>query len=278
MNPSESVDQLSDETIDISSEEFSYLDSDDCWLSTDPNQTFTVNNSNSSEDIALWIRNAFNSEKSRGTHMTLINKLDELKLMSPSVDSRTFTRKRNIQKRQSIFNGGLSSLCSPVNEDDYSSPEANDRTFEVQTTKKTMNGTFSLKPSADTTFSLKPSSDTTFSMKPSSDSTFTLSNEEDIQLNNIDDVEKIAKKQEDSLRESCSNGWSPPAERSPTRNQTITNRMNATINSNTLTKSRDINRSRLENELNSYHMNGNEDPYYANGLSPGIINILILTL
>ena len=115
-------------------------------------------------------------------------------------------------KRQSLFNGNtLSTLCSPVNEDD-SSPETNDRTFEVKSAKKSsLNGTFTLG---------------------APDTTFTLINDvEDIQMNNIDDVEKIAKQQEDSLRQSCSNGWAASGQRSPARNLLINDRIKE-INSN----------------------------------------------
>lgn len=269
MNSSESVDKESNDLLDVTFDDFNYLDSIDDWLTSDLNMNSNKNNdlNNEEKDIIVWISKAFNCEKSKGTHMSLVNKLDELKLMSPhsAVDTRTFTRQKRLNKRQSLFNSsGMSSLCSPVNEDEYSSPEANDRTFEVQTNKKSLNGTFTKTTENDTTF--------------------TLTNDEDIQLNNIDDVEKIAKLQEDSLRQSCSNGWSPTRQRSPIRSQLINNnrtqlysnnKNNNNINSNTLTKSRDpLRRSRITDALmDNFQMNEeecDEQFYYENGLSPGI--------
>ena len=236
-----------EDMIDVTSVEFSYLDSVDNWLSCDPKVSDTVTIAADS-DIFEWIKNAFSNEKSRGSHKNLVSRLDELKLNSPSIDTRTFTRqKRNLQKRQSLFNGNhFSTLCSPVTEDD-SSPEGSDRTFEVMTSpRKSMNGTFNVK---------------------AADSTFTLQNEE---LNNMNDVEKIAKRQDDSLRESCSNGYSTPPQRPSPRNETFSR---TNINTNTLTKSRDPDRiAHLESRYNHY-TNGdqNEDDFYDDQLlSPGI--------
>lgn len=235
-----------EDMIEVTSDSFSYLDSVDNWLSSDPKVSNTVNTAADS-DIFEWIKNAFSNEKSRGSHKNLVSKLDEL---NPSIDTRTFTRqKRNFQKRQSLFNGtNLSTLCSPVNEDDNSSPEANDRTFEVMAVspRKSLNGTFNINVKA-------------------ADSTFTFQNEE---LNNMNDVEKIAKRQEDSLRgETLSNGYSTPSQKLSSRNDTFSR-----INSNTLTKSRNPDRiAHLESQYNQY-TNGDqeEDDYYDDQLlSPG---------
>lgn len=267
----------------VASDDFNYLDSTDSWLiSSDShnncikNLTLNENNNNSNNnnnDINDWLKNAFTKERSKGYHMTLVNKLDELKLLSPhsSVDSRTFTRhKRNNNKRESIFNGSvLSTLYSPVDENECTPEstityETHNRTFEVQTNKTLLNGTFTLENDCV---------------------------EDDIQLNNIDDVEKIAKRQEENLRQSCSNGSSPSRQRSPIRSNlsNVNNRdkrlsylpnsnSNHNINSNTLTKNRDsiARHSALANalmdDLSAYPMSTEDDDdyYYENGYSPGI--------
>lgn len=236
-----------EDMIDVTSDAFSYLDSVDTWLSCSPKTPDSVT-TDADTDIFDWIKNAFSNEKSRGSHKKLVSKLDELKLNSPSIDTRTFTRqKRNLQKRQSLFNGNhMSTLCSPVTEDDYSSPETNDRTFEVTSTRKSLNGTFNVK---------------------AADSTFTMENEE---LNNINDVEKIAKRQEDSLRQSCSNGYSTPTQKFSPRNETFSR-----INSNTLTKSRNPERiAHLESQYNHQiygDRNDHNDDHYPDQLvSPGM--------
>ncbi|CAG2102265.1 unnamed protein product [Medioppia subpectinata] len=259
---SSELDEHLDHLIHITSDEYQYLDSTDNWLTFDSDSTLNAN-----EDITEWIRSAFSSERSRGTHMYLVNKLDEMKVLSPessaSVDTRTFTRNKQRHKRQSLFNGSaLSTLCSPVNEDDYSSPETNDRTFEVNH-NRSLNGTFVRNNGRD--------------------NTFTLPSDVDIQLNNIDDVEKIAKLQEDSLRQSCSNGWSAQ-HKSPNRSYTLDDHKsplysrNNTINTNTLTKSRGHIRQRVPEVMNDYDMNAEEeeayedDQYqrYENALSPEV--------
>ncbi len=262
--------------IDVFSDHFNYLNSTDYWLtSTDShisktNSTFDKNINNINE-INDWINSAFSCERSKGCHMTLVNKLDELKLLSPSssINTRTFTRqKRNSHKRESLFNGSaLATLYSPEDENELI-PEStitngnHNRTFEVQTTKQ-LNDTFTLN---------------------TAETTFTLHNDDYMQLNNIDDVEKMAKIQEENLRQSCSNS---SRQRSPLRNhmsnlnnrdERLSHLPNSNhINSNTLTKNRDLRHSianALVDDLNHYPMATEDDDefYYRNGYSPGIEN------
>ncbi|XP_054154230.1 uncharacterized protein LOC128952710 isoform X2 [Oppia nitens] len=208
------IDKELDDFIYVTNEDHDYLDSDDNWLTNDVELKTSRANC---QNIINWIQSAFNCQKTSGVNMSLVNQLNNLKLTSGhsvSVDTRTFTRQKQRNKRQSLFNGTtLTTLCSPVNEDEYSSPEANDRTFEVQTNaNQLLNGTFN---------------------KNLGNNTFTMASDAH-QLNDMEDVEKIAKLQEDSLRQSCStNGWSV-VNQSPNRTQLYTRN----INTNTLTKGR----------------------------------------
>jgi hypothetical protein len=253
--------------IEVFSDHFNYLESTDYWLTSSDSQINpTFDNINEIND---WINSAFSCERSKGCHMTLVNKLDELKLLSPSasINTRTFTRqKRNSHKRESLFNGSaLATLYSPEDENELITESTitngnHNKTFEVQ--NKQLNDTFTL----------------------TTDNTFTLDND-----SNIDDVEKMAKIQEENLRQSCSRQRSPP------RNH-ITNfnnrdhrlshlpNSNHNVNSNTLTKNRDsmLRHSTIANalvdDLNHYPMATEDDDhfYYQNGYSPGIENLLIL--
>ena len=293
--------------IDVNSDDFNYLDSTDCWLTSNDshdcktNSKFNENDANNN-DIKEWLSNAFIKEIPKGVHMNLVNKLnqlelssssstlyscedkneldlnskvnklDELKILSPtsSIDTRTFTRQKrnNNTKRESLFklNGtSLSKLYSPEVENE-STPEStmtyetHNRTFEVQTHKKSLNGTFILE---------------------TAENTFIICNEDEMQMNNIDDIEKMAAIQEENVKQSCSNSQRPPIRSHLSNFNDRVEKLSYLpndnqINSNTLTKNIDslVRNSILTNALiddsNPYPAVNEDNYYYQNGYSPGI--------